>query len=122
MAPSAGIEIAAGRVKIALPEAVEVTEVLGPGVYALAYRGRVVYVGQSGSVCQRIASHRRKRWGGRMERFVFDQVFIWPCAVEDLDRLEQQMIARYQPRHNKALKRGPSTLVIGGREYQLDAR
>jgi len=35
------------------------TEMLGPGVYVLRFRGRVVHVGWAASVLEMVANHRR---------------------------------------------------------------
>ena len=39
-----------------------------------------------------------------MRGVLFDQVFVLPCRVEDLDRIERGMIDLYKPRYNIALK------------------
>src|SRR5437868_1713408 len=91
---------------------VEVTPILRAGVYALVRGGVVVYVGQGQRMLPRIEAHRGN-WGRRwvpawmpasMRGVLFDQVFVLPCRVEDLDRIERGMIDLYKPRYNIALK------------------
>lgn len=113
-----------------LDGAVEVTVVLRPGVYALVKAGTVIYVGKSKSVYQRIYTHRStasRAARGKpipswlpLKGFVFDQVFVWPCALEDLDALEAEKINLYQPKFNESIKDGllrgklPLTVRVGG--------
>lgn len=99
---------------IALEGALDVSLILKPGVYALVRRGVVIYVGKSKSVYQRIYTHRttanRKARGQAIptwlpiQGFVFDQVFVWTCTLEELDALEAEKINLYQPRFNQSLK------------------
>ena len=89
---------------------VEVSGVLLSGVYALVSKGTVIYVGQSKSLYQRIYAHRTR--ARRIEKgqklpdwisaraFVFDQVFIRPAPLDQLDQLEQEAIERYKPKFN----------------------
>lgn len=88
----------------------DVTTVLGVGVYALVRRGEVIYVGASKHVYRRIHGHRgtadRARAGvaiptwAPLKGFVFDQVWVRPCAEADLAREEAAAIARWRPRFN----------------------
>lgn len=94
----------------------EVSEVLSAGVYALCRKGVVLYVGKSKKPLARINAHRRK-WIDKRKRvpladqyfsgpaLLFDQVFIRPCKIEDLDKLETEMINLYKPRYNTQLKK-----------------
>ena len=110
----------------------DVTPLLRAGVYALVKRGVVIYVGKSKSLYARIYAHRH--YANRAARgktipswlpvkgLVFDEVYIRPCSLEDLDHLEWQMINLYKPRYNQSLKNnlrpGPLRLVIDGIEIQ----
>lgn len=97
-----------------LEDFVDVSVLLGPGVYALVRRGVVIYVGKSKSVYQRVYAHRttaQRAARGKpiptwlpIKGFVFDQVFVRPCALADLDACEAEMIERYKPRFNESLK------------------
>lgn len=107
----------------------EVSEILKAGVYALVKNGVVIYVGKSRSLYARIYTHRttaaRKAKGKTIptwlpaKGFVFDQVFVKTCRLEELDELERSMINLYKPRYNESLKTNrpisvPSTLTING--------
>lgn len=95
--------------------------VLRAGVYALVYQGEVIYIGKAKALYSRIYSHKsawtraRSKKRDRIPRFLdsivkgflFDQVFIRPCRSDQLDLLEQQMIHRYQPKHNIRLRTTP---------------
>lgn len=115
----------------------DVSEILLPGVYALVKRGVVIYVGKSKSLYQRIYAHRttaaRKARGNPIpswlpiKGFVFDQVFVRTCRLEELDALEREMINTYKPRFNESLKAAgkvtlPTTIRIGGIPLTLNAR
>lgn len=101
----------------------DVSVVLQSGVYALVKRGTVIYVGKAKRLEARISAHRqsaRRAAKGQkiptwlpIRGFVFDQVFVRPCHVDDLDRLEAEMINLYKPRFNESLKRpGPITQPV----------
>lgn len=91
---------------------VEVTPILRAGVYALVRDGVVVYVGQGKKMVARIEAHR-SNWGRKsmpawmpasLRGVLFDQVYVLPCRVEDLDRIERAMIDLYKPKYNIKLK------------------
>jgi hypothetical protein len=92
---------------------------LKPAVYALLRDSVVVYVGQSKKPLSRIEAHR-SNWGRKstpawmpasLRGVLFDQVYILPTLVEDLDRVEKAMIELYKPRYNIKLK-SPSPVQI----------
>ena len=88
---------------------VEVSEVLRSGVYALALKGVVVYVGKSKCMLARVEAHRglfRRKAPSWMpiKGVQFDQVFVRPCPVAMLDALEAEMINLYKPSLNERLK------------------
>ena len=91
---------------------INVSSILGPGVYALIREGVVVYVGQSKKMLQRISAHK-SNWGRKaqpewmpvsLRGVLFDEVHVLPCRVESLDELEAVMIDLYKPRYNIKLK------------------
>jgi excinuclease UvrABC nuclease subunit len=119
----------------------DVSTVLSAGIYVLAWRGAVVYVGQSKSMYVRIYSHRKmyadSRKGKKAEYpvwlspkvkgMLFDEVHVRQCALEELDSLERELIARYRPRYNQVHKPAESVatevaLVINGHVLKLSAR
>lgn len=108
----------------------EISGILRAGVYALVWRGEVVYVGKSKSMYSRIYTHRnlwnQARRGKAapnwlptsVKGILFDEVHIRPCSLEAIDGLEKEMINRYKPKYNIALKdkekvASPFTIKIG---------
>ena len=88
---------------------------LRSGIYALCKRGVVIYVGKSKSLYVRIYTHRNLSTRGKgkrapawlpahMKGIAFDEVWVQPCRLEDLDRLEAEAINRYKPHYNTNLK------------------
>jgi len=108
---------------------VDLTAILGAGVYALFYAEELVYIGKAKKLLARIYAHRnmleRKRAGVRgLKAVPFSRVKVYPCKEMDLDRLERELIERYQPKHNSNYIRprplaAPLTLNIGGIEIAL---
>lgn len=91
---------------------VDVSAILGSGIYALVSRGEVVYVGKSKVMLMRVGNHRtalgRKRLTGRATRgVVFDSVWVMPVHVDRLEEVEYDMIQRYRPKWNKIWNSGP---------------
>ena len=116
----------------------DVTPLLRAGVYALARRGTVIYIGKSKSLYARIYAHRnlanRAQRGYKvptwfpasLKGIVFDEVHIRPCRLEDLDSLEAQLINLFKPKFNLAVKnqtpvRLPHALTIAGIVLQPNA-
>lgn len=105
---------------VLLEGALDLSALLQSGVYVLLHRERVVYVGKSRMVLKRLYAHRnlweRKRKGLRtltrsnLKGIPFDQVYFYPCAIEELDSREFELIQRFQPRHNVQLKSPPPPL------------
>jgi excinuclease UvrABC nuclease subunit len=102
-----------------------ISESLRSGVYLLAHKGVIVYIGKSKTMLNRIYAHR-SLWGKKKPEWLsirgilFDEVFIRPCPVDLLDELEFEMINLYKPKLNQRLKspRGhdrPSKLIVNGR-------
>lgn len=75
--------------------AVEVPKYPDSFVYFLVNGDEVVYVGQTKHGISRPLSHV-----GCKE---FDHIFIIECAVADLDFVEGNYIAKYQPKYNKTI-------------------
>ena len=120
-----------------LEEFDEVSVILQSGVYALCKRDVVIYVGKSKSLYQRIYAHRNLAnrsakgqrppswWPASLKGIVFDRVFVRPCHVDELDRLEAEMIDKYKPKYNVSLANGlkvraPINLQIGGATITLN--
>lgn len=87
---------------------VDVSVIIRSGVYLLLWKGEVVYVGQSERLSSRVNSHvysqgkhRKQMLGNRtIKGPVFDQVCVMRVLTSDLDRVEKELISRYQPRYN----------------------
>lgn len=89
----------------------DVSSILSAGVYALVHNGEVVYVGKSRKMLGRVYTHL-KMWGDKrsgkvpswlsaaVKGVLFNEVHICPCRIEDLDRVEREMIERYKPKYN----------------------
>lgn len=91
---------------------VNVSAILSAGVYALVRNGVVVYIGQSRRMLSRVSAHK-SNWGKKrlpawmpasVRGVLFDEVWVLPCRVEDLDELEAAMINLYKPRYNIKVK------------------
>lgn len=110
---------------------IDVSSVLRCGIYALARQGTIVYIGQGKKPVQRIEAHR-SMWGRRQKApawltdmvkgMLFDAVYVLPCRIEDLDRVERALIELYRPVYNVKLKPPqpqsilPSAAVIASRQ------
>lgn len=91
---------------------VNVTAICSAGVYALIRDGVVVYIGQSRRMLSRVSAHK-SNWGRKrlpawmpasVRGVLFDEVWVLPCRVEDLDAVEASMIQLYKPRYNIRIK------------------
>lgn len=93
---------------------IDATAMLRGGIYALVHRGVVVYVGKSKVMLTRVNAHRGA-WGSKSRKAVglkpikgilFDEVWVRPCSLEEIDELEHEMINLYKPRYNQLLRNG----------------
>lgn len=90
----------------------EVSAAIASGVYALCWQGEVMYIGQSRTLMVRLAGyvssrnkHRRVKLGSKwVKGIVFNEVWIRPCPLADLDELEEAMIRLYTPKYNERMK------------------
>ena len=118
-----------------LAGAVSLSLVLRSGVYALVCRGEVMYVGKAKNFLNRLYTHRSqwqaKRKGRTVPSFIpikgvlFDEIHVWPCALDTIDALEREKINHYKPRLNKVHKNRekittPITVRVGGRALTLN--
>lgn len=91
-------------------------------VYALVRRGVVVYIGKSKFLTTRIHEHIRKRgktpakkllYGtSEYKGMMFDDIWVRPCMLGELDHLEVQMIRKYQPKYNVQHREVPPALDL----------
>lgn len=87
---------------------IDVSTLMGCGVYILAWKGEVVYVGQSRKLFQRITTHctargkKKHKLNGRgVIGLVFNQIWVRQCPLAEVDALEKELIQRYQPKYNE---------------------
>lgn len=106
-------------------EWINVSVVMRPGVYALVRRGRVIFVGQSRAVYQRIYGHRQVTRYARgvtpawspLRGFQFDEVWVRPCRLEELDEVEAEARTAWEPYWNKDY--GPQAPAEGAVEERV---
>lgn len=90
----------------------QIDALLRSGVYALTWRGEVMYIGQTLKLYRRLYAHcsgrdrdRRVVLGTRtIKGVVFDGIWIRPCPADQLLELEAELINRYCPRYNDRKK------------------
>ena len=93
------------------------------GCYALLLNERVVYVGKSISVLQRLSNHRnrlRRRLAGKDDYtgfgkkvvYGFDSVRLYPCPMRELDILEKELILLYKPEGNVQIPKALKTINV----------
>ncbi len=90
----------------------DVSDILQSGIYALTWRGEVVYVGQAKRLFVRLYTHASSRYRLRkvtmgkktIKGSVFDGICVLPCSELELDRREREMIQKYRPKYNEMLK------------------
>ena len=79
----------------------DVSEILRGGVYALIWRGEVVYIGKSKSMLARVAAHK-KQYGQRTPEWFpikgvrFDRILVRYEHPDRVDALERQLMSRCQ--------------------------
>lgn len=79
------------RMKVERPvlelESEDVSRILGPGIYVLSLRGRVVFIGRAvRSLIGSINAHMGDRFGvyGLIRPIKFDGIRIYPCRPDQL--------------------------------------
>jgi hypothetical protein len=111
-----------------------ISDALRCGIYALCYRGQVIYVGQSKCMLVRVYSHRHARnkkaaqlpsWFP-IRGIVYDEVHVLPVHPDRLDEVEREMINRFKPKLNTQLKNKlpvnvPVSLEVGGVSLVLNS-
>lgn len=73
-------------------QCIDVTKFPRTFIYFLVYKGKVVYVGKTKMGMHRVYQHNDKK---------FDSIFIFPCSLEELDKIEGEYILKYKPKYNK---------------------
>lgn len=118
----------------------EISPILRAGVYALCAKGRVIYVGKSKAMIARIAAHRNAYRDKRAKNgqgswlsdtlgipgLLFDEIHVYPCRLDELDRIERAMILKYSPHYNIQLKsqvtRAPLSVLVAGVQVTINPR
>lgn len=93
------------------PGFIDCDSLLRSGIYLLTLRGQVIYVGQTKCLLERLWRHwhnrnkviRRQPGWSKVKGVPFDGLQIMPVPVENLDRMEREMIAKFRPRYNDRL-------------------
>lgn len=121
------------------PGFTNISDALCAGVYVLVKNETVIYVGKSKKMISRIDAHRKvwadKRRGKQswlvemlnIPGVLFDEVHVRRCRLEDLDRVEREMIDIYRPKYNVQLQRqgkieAPIPLTIRGQTVVIGAK
>jgi len=91
------------------PETISYKALLHCGCYALVRKGEVVYVGMTRRLWVRLYAHCNAR-GKPLTQKVgqnrkgngigFDDIWVWPCMLGQLDVLEVHLIRKYTPKYN----------------------
>lgn len=71
-----------------------ITSLLGSGIYLLAYKGKVQYIGRTWCFLDRLGDHC-----GSPRKIPFDSVYIIRCS-KDLEEKEYELILKYKPKYN----------------------
>ena len=97
----------------------DASAVLRGGVYVLAFRGEVVYIGRaSGPMLAKLANLRSTDRPSWLPRIRFDQVLIRAEHPDRIDALRLRLIAEYEPKHN-ADKLLRATAALAGFERRI---
>lgn len=93
-----------------LPGFDDLSILLRPAVYALYYKGELVYIGQSKQLLTRLYQHKNNYLRSRRDKPVqphtsakaihFDAVKAIPVERGLLDRVERELIDKFKPRYN----------------------
>jgi excinuclease UvrABC nuclease subunit len=84
----------------------DITAILGPGVFLLWNHGRVTYVGKARCLLAGIAARRALNRADLptwvpIPRIIFDRIEIIPCDTTRAIVLAQALIALHNPSHNR---------------------
>ena len=89
----------------------DATALLRAGVFALVWRGEVVFVGSArGPMLAKIAALREKDRPSWLPRIRFDQVLIRDVHPDQIESVKFSLIAEHSPRFNTELP--PQTSMI----------
>lgn len=87
------------------PLTTDVSRLLGPGVFLLSLRGRVIYIGKAYRLIDAIAIHSKRSTRLDVPSFIrtfrFDAVEIIPCDTSRATDLHRALLALHNPIHNR---------------------
>lgn len=85
-----------------LEDFADISEVLGGGIFVLAYRGEVVFIGKTTrGMLSKIANYRAKDLPSWFPRVTFDQLLVKFVHPDELDAAYHSLIAEHRPKHNR---------------------
>ena len=87
-----------------IPGFTDATALLRAGVFALVWRGEVVFVGSArGPMLAKIAALREKSRPSWLPRIRFDQVLIREVHPDQIEGVKFALIAEFSPKYNTEL-------------------
>ena len=99
------------------PLAINVSDLLRPGVYLLRHGERVVYIGKAKCILAALTNHViRNRT--RLPTWVpipvihFDGIEIIPCDQHRAIALQASLIEIHSPTHNRPAREAPGTITV----------
>jgi hypothetical protein len=87
-------------------DSVDVSAIMGPGLYFLLQGETCVYVGQSKDMLTRVYAHhgaKRRRtptWLRALQMMRFDRIEVLPMPLAALDKAEREWISALRPKYN----------------------
>lgn len=99
------------------PLAINVSDILRPGVYLLYHSGRVTYVGKAKCILAALTNHvirnrtRLPLWAP-IPVIHFDAIEIIPCDTHRAIALQASLITIHSPTHNRPAREAPGTATI----------
>lgn len=66
-----------------------------PYIYYLIKDSKIIYIGKTKRPSDRMMNHYKKNV------FNFDYIKIFICNIENIDKLEKELIEKYTPKYNK---------------------
>lgn len=92
---------------MAMPLAINVSDLLKPGVYLLGLRGRVTYIGKARCILVALATQTLRNRNRELPSWFpvkvipFDSIEIIPCDTTRATELAVALIAMHAPIHNR---------------------
>jgi hypothetical protein len=74
----------------------DISVLLGSGIYFLRWKGSIVYIGMSKNPLARIGSHSKGK--------IYDSIWFYPCPLSKVKGLESSLIYTFRPKYNDEVK------------------